>query len=54
MCGHHAEFAVGHELDQVVDLDPEIELLLVGLLVRVGWLVADICVGERHIHTLWT
>ena len=48
VCGQHAKLAFVDEVDQVLDFGTDISLVNVGLLVRIGWLVASRGVGERH------
>ena len=46
-CGHHAEFAMFHECNEVLNLFLQIGLLKVLLLVRIGRLAAGIGGAER-------
>ena len=50
--GHHAEFAGGDEVGEVLDFLLEPGVALVGGLVGVGGLVAgDVCVAEAGRHS---
>ena len=48
-CGHHAEFAFFSESDKVLHLFFEARILEVLLDIGIGWLIAGICVAERHL-----
>ena len=48
-CGHHAELLLLDKGDEVLDLLGQLWVLEVLCGVRVGGLVAGVCVAERHV-----